>query len=234
MHRGTVGRQCLDVGGRGVALVLRPEVDRELLVQLPHQGVASRLREDRGGGDTGALHVGLDQRGDRRDHHPETDQVGQLLSATRRFAEAYTAGDDATARALYAPTRVHWERVEPVAESFGDLDPILDAREADLEEGQDWTGWHRIEKDLWPPASGYTALTDGVSRAWVADLVPPDLRGTALGVHAAVSGAGLLVAGLWAGVAWGASGRLPLVVSGAVTAVLAVALAGSRSLAPEP
>ena len=37
-----------------------------------------------------------------------------------------------------------------MAESFGDLDPMMDAREADLEEGQKWTGWHRIEKDLWP------------------------------------------------------------------------------------
>ena len=26
----------------------------------------------------------------------------------------------------------------------------MDAREADLEPGQEWTGWHRIEKDLWP------------------------------------------------------------------------------------
>ena len=54
---------------------------------------------------------------------------------------------------------MHWERIEPVAESFGDLDPMLDLREADLEEGQEWTGWHRIEKDLWPPADGYTPLT---------------------------------------------------------------------------
>ena len=50
------------------------------------------------------------------------------------------------------PTRVHWERIEPVAESFGDLDPLLDAREADLAEGDAWSGWHLIEKDLWPPA----------------------------------------------------------------------------------
>ncbi len=88
------------------------------------------------------------------------DQTEQLLADTKAFAAAYIAGDDDAARALYAPTRMHWERIEPVAESFGDLDPILDAREADLEEGQEWTGWHRIEKDLWPPASGYTALTE--------------------------------------------------------------------------
>ena len=87
------------------------------------------------------------------------DQTEQLLADTKAFAAAYIAGDDDKARAEYASTRMHWERIEPVAESFGDLDPILDAREADLEPGQEWTGWHRIEKDLWPPAGGYTALT---------------------------------------------------------------------------
>ena len=86
------------------------------------------------------------------------DQSEQLLSGTEEFARAYRAGDDARARELYAPVRMHWERIEPVAESFGDLDPKLDLREADLEDGQTWTGWHRIEKDLWPPRTGYTAL----------------------------------------------------------------------------
>ena len=103
------------------------------------------------------------------------DQVGQLLAGTKEFAAAYIAGDDAKAKALYAPVRMHWERIEPVAESFGDLDPILDAREADLEEGQDWTGWHRIEKDLWPPASGYTALTPA-ERKTVADKLVADTQ----------------------------------------------------------
>lgn len=87
------------------------------------------------------------------------DQTEQLLAGTRDFAAAYAAGDEARAKELYAATRMHWERIEPVAESFGDLDPVLDAREADLEEGQKWTGWHRAEKDLWPPKTGYTALT---------------------------------------------------------------------------
>lgn len=78
------------------------------------------------------------------------DQIAQLVSGTEAFTAAYLEGNDDEARALYAPTRVHWERVETVAESFGDLDPMLDLREADLEEGQEWTGWHAIEKDLWP------------------------------------------------------------------------------------
>lgn len=87
------------------------------------------------------------------------DQSDQLLEGTKNFAKAFTAGDEKEARRLYAPTRLHWERIEPVAESFGDLDPKLDLREADLEPGQKWTGWHRAEKDLWPPKTGYKKMT---------------------------------------------------------------------------
>ena len=86
------------------------------------------------------------------------DQTEQLLTGTKAFAAAYASGDAAKARSLYASVRMHWERIEPVAESFGDLDPSLDLREADLEKGQQWTGWHKAEKDLFPP-KGYTALT---------------------------------------------------------------------------
>jgi iron uptake system component EfeO len=86
------------------------------------------------------------------------DQVGELLTATTAFAAAYTAGDLATAKALYPSARAHYERIEPLAEKFPALDTDLDIREADLSAGDPWTGWHRIEKDLWAPA-GYTALT---------------------------------------------------------------------------
>ena len=101
------------------------------------------------------------------------DQTEQLLTGTKAFAAAYKAGDTAKAKELYAPTRVHWERIEPVAESFGDLDPMMDAREADLEPGQKWTGWHVAEKDLWPPKTGYTAQT-AVQRAAIADQLVKD------------------------------------------------------------
>ncbi|MEZ2388240.1 iron uptake system protein EfeO [bacterium RCC_150] len=98
------------------------------------------------------------------------DQSEQLVAGTKAFADAYAAGDVAKARELYAATRMHWERIEPVAESFGDLDPKLDAREADLEPGQAWTGWHRAEKDLFPPA-GYTAQTAAERSAIASQLV---------------------------------------------------------------
>lgn len=103
------------------------------------------------------------------------DQTDKLLSGTESFVKAYKAGDFDKARALYAPTRIYWERIETVAESFGDLDPSMDAREADLEPGQKWTGWHKIEKDLWPPKTGYTALT-AAERNSVADQLLKDTR----------------------------------------------------------
>ncbi|GGF41699.1 lipoprotein [Marmoricola endophyticus] len=99
------------------------------------------------------------------------NQSGQLLVDAKAFTAAYTAGDDDKARALYPTARMPWEAVEPVAESFGDLDPKTDLREADLEKGQKWTGWHRIEKDLWPPKTGYTALTPAQRKTYAADLM---------------------------------------------------------------
>lgn len=63
----------------------------------------------------------------------------------------------------------------------------------------------------------------------MADLVPATDRATALGIHAAITGAGLLVAGVWAGLAWHGTGHVPFVISGVAVAVLAlVLLAGGR------
>ncbi len=81
------------------------------------------------------------------------DQVALTRSRTRVFAAAVKSGNVAAAKSRYAPSREGWERIEPVAESFGDIDPKVDLREADLEAGQTWTGWHRIEKALWARGS---------------------------------------------------------------------------------
>jgi iron uptake system component EfeO len=76
-------------------------------------------------------------------------EVDQLTTASKVFTDAVRAGDIAKAKAAYAPARVHYERVEPVAESFGDLDPDIDARVNDVPDPNQWTGFHRIEKALW-------------------------------------------------------------------------------------
>ena len=100
------------------------------------------------------------------------DQTDQLVARTREFVDLYRSGDDDAARALYPVARTHWERIETVAESFGDLDPKIDAREADLEQGEKWTGWHLIEKDLWPQrAEDYTPLTARERGTYARDLM---------------------------------------------------------------
>jgi iron uptake system component EfeO len=100
------------------------------------------------------------------------DQTEQLVAMTAEFVVAYKARKDDEARALYPVARMPWERIETVAESFGDLDPKLDLREADLEPGQKWTGWHRIEKDLWPArAKNYEPLSKAQRVAYSDDLV---------------------------------------------------------------
>ncbi|GIH78561.1 iron uptake system protein EfeO [Planobispora longispora] len=76
-------------------------------------------------------------------------QSDTLLVKTQEFVDAVKAGEIDKAKALYPVSRTYWERIEPVAEIFGDLDPAIDAREADLAEGEEWTGFHKIEKDLW-------------------------------------------------------------------------------------
>ncbi len=83
---------------------------------------------------------------------------------------------------------------------------------------------------LFPVYGAYTALTEGVGKAWIVDLAPAAAVGTGLGLFQGVGGGATFLAGVWAGLAWGGDGRLPLVVSGAVVAVLTavLALAGRR------
>jgi iron uptake system component EfeO len=76
-------------------------------------------------------------------------QTDALLEQTQAFVGAVKAGDAATAKALFPVARTYWERIEPVAEIFGDLDPKIDGREEVVEEGMPFTGFHAIERDLW-------------------------------------------------------------------------------------
>ncbi|MCR8657596.1 iron uptake system protein EfeO [Paenibacillus endoradicis] len=77
------------------------------------------------------------------------EQAAQLVNTTKVFVEAVKAGDVEAAKREYSNARVYFETIEPIAESFGDLDPRIDARLADVEVEAEWTGFHRIEKALW-------------------------------------------------------------------------------------
>lgn len=100
-------------------------------------------------------------------------QAEQTLPKVKVFTDAVRAGDIEAAKKAYAESRIGWERTEPVAESFGDIDPKVDVREDGLEAGQDpvkdWTGWHRLEKALWQDKK----ITDREKQ--LADLLDKDL-----------------------------------------------------------
>ncbi len=79
-------------------------------------------------------------------------EAKELVSKTEAFVAAVKAGDIDKAKSLFASTRVHYERIEPIAELFNELDPAIDAREDDFKDGPkdaNFTGFHRIEHALW-------------------------------------------------------------------------------------
>jgi iron uptake system component EfeO len=80
------------------------------------------------------------------------ENADELVAKTKPFVAAVVAGDVAEAKSLYTAARAPYERIEPVAESFGDLDPRIDARENDVP-ASEFEGFHRIEKALWEEGS---------------------------------------------------------------------------------
>lgn len=76
------------------------------------------------------------------------EQCDLFVKETEKFTNAVKAGKLDEAKKLYAPARAYYERIEPVAEALGDLDPDIDARVNDVD-AADWRGFHRIEKALW-------------------------------------------------------------------------------------
>ncbi|AUM64078.1 EfeM/EfeO family lipoprotein [Brevibacillus laterosporus] len=76
------------------------------------------------------------------------DQIDQFVVSTEKFVTAVKTGDMETAKKLYAPSRMYYERIEPIAESLGDLDPKIDARDGDVPK-EEWGGFHKIEQGLW-------------------------------------------------------------------------------------
>jgi len=81
-----------------------------------------------------------------------SENTEQLVSDTQAFVAAVKAGEIEKAKALFAPTRLSYEKIEPVAELFADLDAPIDARADDYEKAEadpGFTGFHRIEYALW-------------------------------------------------------------------------------------
>ncbi|HEY1887338.1 MAG TPA: iron uptake system protein EfeO [Roseiarcus sp.] len=92
-------------------------------------------------------------------------EVDTLVAETKKLTDAVKAGKLADAQRLYAPAHQHYERIEPIAELFNDLDGSMDSREDDFEKKADdpkFVGFHRIEKGLFTDKStaGLTPIAD--------------------------------------------------------------------------
>lgn len=94
------------------------------------------------------------------------EQMDAFLIETEKFVNAFKAGNIEEAKTLYPLARMYFERSEPIAESFGDLDPRIDGRLADIEEegkgAEEWTGYHKLEYALWVEntTEGYEVIAD--------------------------------------------------------------------------
>ncbi|MFF0817877.1 iron uptake system protein EfeO [Rhodococcus sp. NPDC003318] len=159
-----------------------PGLTRQLIVSIPEPGTYHTACKPGMVGDgiraeftvTGEAQTATDESGqlaEAADGYKRyvTSQVTALQETAANFVAAIKAGDIAAAKAQFPTTRTYYERIEPIAESFpDDLDPRLDLREVDVEPGQTWTGFHRLEKDLW--VTGPQPDTNAMADQLIADL----------------------------------------------------------------
>jgi len=74
-------------------------------------------------------------------------QANELVRVVKVLTDAVRAGDLQAAQDAYAPSRMPWERIEPIAGLVEDTDAKTDSRVDDFANVDDpkFTGWHRLE-----------------------------------------------------------------------------------------
>lgn len=92
-------------------------------------------------------------------------EVDALVAGVTKLVGAVKAGRLEEAQGVYAPAHLRYERIEPIAELFNDLDGSMDSREDDFErkaEDPKFLGFHRIEKGIFADKStaGLTPIAD--------------------------------------------------------------------------
>ena len=71
----------------------------------------------------------------------------------------------------------------------------------------------------------YAASTEGVSKAWVSDLVPDEFRGTAIGLLTMLSSFAVMIGSVLAGILWDSFGsQVPFYLSSAVSLLIVIFL----------
>ena len=105
------------------------------------------------------------------------ENTAKLVTDVEAFTTAIKDGDVEKAKSLFAPTRTSYEKIEPIAELFSDLDVSIDARADDYEKAEQdpaFTGFHRLEYGLWE--TGSTEGLDEYADRLLADVKTLDQR----------------------------------------------------------
>jgi iron uptake system component EfeO len=179
----------------GEAENIAPGLNRRLIVDLPNTGkyqtackpgmTGDGIRADftvTGGAGKQADTSALKAQVTKSYAEYVSNNATALEEETGKFVAVVKAGKVDEAKAQYTRARVYYERIEPVAAKFGDLDPLVDAREADLKAGEQFTGFHRLEKDLWK--TGLQPDSSQIADKLLADVEELSAKSQALGLTA--------------------------------------------------
>jgi iron uptake system component EfeO len=76
-----------------------------------------------------------------------TGQIDELVGVVKVLTDAVRANNLQAAQDAYAPSRIPWERIEPLAALVEEIDGKVDARVDDFAgvDDAEFTGWHRLE-----------------------------------------------------------------------------------------
>ncbi len=144
--------EFFDTGDARDVTVVLPAGDYQLICGSPNQPRATLTVTGDGGESSAPSDLRVDAVALQANVDEYTaylsSQLREMVTANAALRDAIAAGDLDLAKTLYMPSRVQWERIEPIAELFPDLDGSMDARADDFEAGEhdtDFTGWHKLE-----------------------------------------------------------------------------------------
>lgn len=100
-------------------------------------------------------------------------EADALRDRTAELVAAVRAGRVALARDRYPLARAHWERIQVATEAVTgpdgeELGAAIDGQGVGLEPGEEFTGFHRLERDLW--ADGLQPDTRAIADRLLADV----------------------------------------------------------------
>jgi iron uptake system component EfeO len=110
-------------------------------------------------------------------------QLRPLQRDTHRLHVLVQRGDQKTARSAWLTAHLAYQRLGATYDGFGDLGDAIDGLPSGLPEGTSdpaWSGFHRVERDLWGGARGDRLRADAATLDRAVQQLPALVRNTHL------------------------------------------------------